>query len=230
MAEKITFQAKSRTLSGKKVGQLRRMNQIPANVSGNVDKTVPVSVEQLAFERLYDKVGDTGLFYLKVEGEKTDRPVLVGEVQSDPISQKVLHVVFRQVSLSEKVTAEVPVEVVGETEIKNAIVAVVHDAIKVEALPQDLPEKFVIDISTFTEIGQMVTFNELEYDRNLVRLDVEEEQLATPVVMVQEVKEEKEEVVAAAPAEGEAVATEGAEATAAAPAEGAAAAPAEEKR
>lgn len=221
MAKKITFQTEPRTLAGKKVGVLRRQGLIPANISGNLDKTIPVTVESRKFDKLYEEVGDTGLFYLTVNGEKAERPVLVDDVQLDPISAKVLHVVFRQVDLTEKISAEVPVELVGEVEIKDAMVVVLKDIVEVEALPQDFPEKFEVDVTQFTQIGDMVTYKDLKFDRSKVSLTIEEDQLDEPIVMVQEIKEEVEVV--------EEVPAEGAEAAAPAPAEGEAA-PAEEKK
>lgn len=221
MAQKITFKTEPRTLTGKKVSKLRREGLIPGNISGNLDKTIPVSVEARSFAKIYEQVGDTGLFYLTVNGEKTERPVLVDDVQIDPISAEVVHVVFRQVNLSEKITAEVPVELVGEVEIKDALVVLLHDIVEVEALPQDFPEKFEIDVTKFTQVGDMVAYKDLQFDKSKVSLTIDEEQLDEPVVMVQEVKEEVEPVEEA-PAEG-------AEAAApAAPAEGEA--PAEEKK
>jgi|SRR5579859_2392051 len=208
---KISFPAQPRVILGKKSKTIRQQAGVPANVSGDLEKPIPVTISQIAFSRLYDKVGDTGLFYLEIEGEKDGRPVLVNEIQRDPVSSQVLHVVFRQVNLSEKVEAEVPVEVVGEFKVKNALVVTVHDAIKVEALPQDLPEKFVVDVSGFTDFGQMVTFSQLDYDKSKVTLVVEAEELETPVVMVQEVKEEVEEAPVVAAVEGaEGVPVEGA--------------------
>lgn len=208
MSQKIVFSATPRSVMGKKTKQLRKQSSIPANINGNVEKAVPVSVNAMEFARVYDKIGDTGLVYLKVEGESKERPVLVSEVQHDPLTNEVVHVMFRQVNLSEKVTAEVPVEVVGELTLKSALVVTVHDAIKVEALPADLPEKFEIDVAQFTEVGQSVTFNQLSYDRSKVHLHVEEDQLDTPVVLVQAVKEEVEEApVVETPAEGEAAPT-----------------------
>jgi large subunit ribosomal protein L25 len=212
MAQKVTFKTQPREVVGKKVSQLRRQGLVPANISGNLDKTIPVAVELAKFDKLYSQVGDTGLFYLTVEGEKKERPVLITEVQRDPVSDVALHVVFRQVDLSEKITAEVPVEIVGEFEVKGAILATLHDVIEVEALPQDFPEKFEIDATQLTEIGQMVSYKDLNYDRSKVTLMVDEEQLEAPVVMIQEVKEEVEPEATettdgaegAAPAEGEA--------------------------
>lgn len=225
MAKKITFQTEPRTLAGKKVGVLRRQGLVPANISGNLDKTIPVTVEARQFDKLYKEVGDTGLFYLTVTGEKTERPVLVDDVQLDPVSAKVLHVVFRQVDLTEKINAEVPVELVGEAEIKDAMVVLLKDTVEVEALPQDFPEKFEIDVTQFTKVGDMVTYKDLKFDRSKVSLTIEEDQLDEPIVMVQEIKEEVEVVEEAPVAEG----AEGA--TPAAPADGAApAAPAEEKK
>lgn len=216
MAQKIKFQTQRRDLAGKKVGQLRRQGLIPGNINGDLEKTISVVVDQRKFEQLYEEVGDTGLFYVTVGEEKTERPVLITDVQLDPISATPLHVVFRQVDLTEKITAEVPVELIGEVEIKDAIVATLHDVVEVEALPQDLPEKFEIDISKFTQIGDMVTYKDLEFDRSKVSLTIDEEQLDEPVVMVQEVKEEVEPEPAAETVEGaEGAPTAGAEGEAA---------------
>lgn len=216
--QKINFKAVPRTLVGKKVKKLRSQGQVPANIMGHSIESVPISVGSTQFVRLYNQVGDSGLFYLEVEGETEARPVLVDQVDSDPLSGLPQHVVFRQVNLKEKVTAEIPVEVIGEFKLANAVVITVHDSIEVEALPADLPEKFEVDISSLSEIGQAITFKDLSFDREKVELQVSEEELDTPVVLVQEVKEEPvEEVPTEETAEGEAAPT--AEAAPEAPAE-----------
>lgn len=212
MPNKITFSAEPRAILGKKANRLRGQGLVPANISGNVDKTVAVSVQAKDFAKLYEEVGDTGLFYLTVTGEKAERPVLISEVQFDSLSMQPLHVVFRQVNLSEKITAEVPVEVIGELAVKDAVLVKVRDTIEVEALPADLPEKFEVDISGFAAVGDSISFAQLSFDRNKVKLMIEEAELESPVVLVQEVKEEVEEVAPAAeaPAEGAAPAADAA--------------------
>jgi hypothetical protein len=60
-------------------------------------------------------------------------------------------------------------------------------------LPTDLPEKFEIDISKLTQVGQSVSYQDLVYDKNLVTLMIEEEELNNPIVILQEQKEEVEE-------------------------------------
>ncbi len=208
MTKSHTFSAQARTLVGKKVKQLRSQNLVPANVINGGETSVAISFPFQEFVKLYRQVGDTGLVYLEIEGEKKPRPVLVEDAAVDPLTGLVTHVVFKQVNLKEKIEAEVPIEVVGEADIANAVVLTVANSVDVEALPTDLPEKFVVDISTLTEIGQSITFAQLEFDSSKITLKIEEEEMNNPIVLVQEVKEEVEE----APAEE--VAAEGDTATA----------------
>ncbi len=195
MSDKLILVAKPRTLEGKKVRSLRAEGLVPANISSGSESTM-VSVSAKEFSKLYQNVGDSGLFYISLDGESSPRPALVGEVQYHPVTSYVVHVSFRQVSLKEKVTASVPVVVIGELKVKGAVVVIAHSEIEVEALPLDLPEKFEIDLTVLTEVGQSVSFAQLKYDHSKVTLQVAKEQLDEPVVLIQEVKEEKvEEVV-----------------------------------
>jgi large subunit ribosomal protein L25 len=190
---KTTFTAETRTLLGKKSKNLRQDGNIPANIMGrNVDSQA-ITIHRNQFIKLYQEVGDTGLVYLTVDGEKTERPLLVSQVDLNPVSGDVEHVVFKQVDLKEKITAEIPVEIVGEFDVAGAVLLTVHDAIEVEALPTDLPESFEVNVESLTEIGQAITFKDLKYDASKVELKVSEEELESPIVVVQELKEEEPE-------------------------------------
>lgn len=218
MTQTTTLTVTPRTLVGKKVRALRSQKIVPANISTPDGKSVAIQLPQNVFVRTHAAVGDTGLVYLTVDGEQEARPVLIEDVQLHSLKDVVLHVVFKQVNLKEKIEAEIPVRTIGENKIPNTVVITVQDSIMVEALPTDFPESFEVDISGLTEIGQMITIKDLPFDRSKITLKVSEEELDTPVVMLQEVKEEPvEEVPVAEPAEGEAAAP-----TEAAPAEPAA--------
>lgn len=201
MAEKHTFKAQARTLKGKKVKQLRAQGLLPGNVINPGKESLMISVPQTPFRRLYAEVGDTGLIYLSIEGEK-ERPVLVEEVIYHPVTGEAQHLVLRQVNLKEKISASVPVEIIGEVSVPNSVLITVVDEVTVEALPTDLPEKFEVDVSTLTEIGQAITFADLKFDREKVTLDIGEQTEDSPVVLLQEVKEEVIEETPAEAAEG----------------------------
>lgn len=214
--EKIILKADKRTVQGRKVKQLRSQGIVPANIFGKNVKSEAISITLEDFENVFEKAGETSLITLSLEG--SDHSVLISNVQMDPITDTPLHVDFRQVSLKEKITAMVPVEVVGEAPAeKEGVGTVVHyiNEVEVEALPTDLPEKFVVDVSNLSEVDQAIHLKDIKVDEKV-------EVLTDPETIIAKVEapQKEEEPVVETPAEGEVV--EGAT-----PAEGAEA-PAEE--
>lgn len=186
----------------KKPNQLRALGLIPANIYGE-DGSLSIQLKQNDFTKLYNQVGESGLLYISVVGEKKFRPALIEEAQVDSLSGKHLHVSFHQVSLKEKITAEIPVEIEGEFKVDGGVMVQVKDIVEVEALPTDLPEKFVFSASVLTEIGQVITYKDLQYDKSKVTVLMGDSGEEEPLVIVQEQKEEVEETpVEETPAEG----------------------------
>jgi large subunit ribosomal protein L25 len=109
----------------------------------------------------------------------------------------MIHVNFLQVDLKEKVEAEVPVELVGESPAeKQSLGTVVQylNEIKVEALPTDLPEKFEVDTSELAEVDQAIYIKDLKYDKSKVEVKNDPEEIVVKVEPPQ-----KEEVVEVTP-------------------------------
>jgi large subunit ribosomal protein L25 len=232
--DKLILSAESRTVTGRKVKNLRKDGLLPANVFGKKVKSQAVSIKLSDFSDIYKKAGETSLISLQIGSSKgqparhasqpagktvlgdqdagvaggDDRAVLVSNIQMDPISGLPLHVDFHQVDLKEKVTAKVPVEVIGESPAEKqsvgTVVTYIND-IEVEALPADLPDKFTVDISELAEVGQAVHVKDLKFDRKKVEVKVDLESIVLKVEPPQ-----KEEVVEVAPAAVEAVGPEGA--------------------
>lgn len=218
--EKQTLSAVIRKVSGRKVKSLRAQGLLPANVYGKKIKSEAVQVGLKEFSKVFTEAGETGLVNLVIKNGKTqEKAVLISNVQLNPVSDIPIHVDFRQVDLTEKITAEVPVEITGESPAeKQSLGTVVQylDEIEVEALPTDLPEKFMIDVSSLAEVDQAVFAKDLQYDKSKVNLKIAPEEIVVKVEPPQ-----KEEVVAPPPAaegevpteEGAPVTKEGAEAT-----------------
>jgi large subunit ribosomal protein L25 len=201
--DKQILNAEVRKISGRKVKILRNKGLLPANVFGKKIKSEAIQVDLKEFEKLFAKVGETGLVTLNIQnGKKEEKSVLVSNIQMNPLTDKPIHVDFRQVDLTEKITAEVPVEMVGESPAeKQSIGTVVQylDEIEVEALPTDLPEKFTIDVSSLVEVDQAVFAKDLKIDQSKVTLKINPDEILVKVEPPQ-----KEEVAPApAPAEGE---------------------------
>src|SRR5690349_12719969 len=119
MKQRYSLSAQKRILIGKKVKQLRTQRLVPAHVFGHTE-SVNLTLDQKAFLSLLRKAGETSLIELTIEGEPKTRPVLIAQVTYHPVSGSLIHVDLQQVNLTEKVTAHVPVEMVGESEAVKA--------------------------------------------------------------------------------------------------------------
>lgn len=199
-SQKYDLQAQPRTITGRKVKLLRAQGILPAHVYGE-GVTLTIQLSESAFRSVYNEAGETGLVYLRVEGEKTSIPVLIVGVTYAPVKGEMLHVDFRKVNLTETLQANVPIEVVGESPaVENGGVLVqIYNELLVEALPTNLPESFVIDVSTLTEIGQDIKISDLKYDRSLVEVKLDQDEM---IMVVNAPEAEEIEAPEAETAEG----------------------------
>lgn len=208
--ERFTLQASRRTVTGKKVGQLRAAGKTPAILYGKtLDKPIPVTIDHGELAKLLRKASYSSLITVNVEGE--EHSTLVRDFQMDFIKGTLKHVDFLVVSLTETVSTEVRIIIEGKAPVvvdQGGLLVPGLESVEVESLPQDLPENFVVDVSGFTEFGDAIFVRDLVVPENVSILTDPDELL----------------VVATAPAAEEAeVAVEGAEgAEAAAGEEGAA--------
>lgn len=161
--KKHSLTAQSRTLVGRKTKDLRTQAILPATIYGKKVKSTSVQVKEDEFAKVYAEAGETGLVELHVD--KDIRPVLIHNVQRDPVSESLLHVEFFQVDLKEKVKARVPVEFIGESPAmtqKQGVLLTLLSEIEVEALPADLPEKIEVDVSGLSTVDQELKVSDLK--------------------------------------------------------------------
>ena len=198
--DKQILKAQKRKIFGRRVKSLRNQGLLPANIYGKKIKSEAVQVVNADFLKAYEEAGETVLIELRLNGDSNQavkKMVLIHNVQVDPVSDSPVHADFLQVNLKEKVTASVPIEVVGESpaeKVGKGTAVQQIDEVEVEALPTDLPEKFVVDISGLTEVDQAILIKDLNVDTKKVDVKLDREQI---VVKVEELR--KEEEVAAAP-------------------------------
>lgn len=192
--QKYILKADKRTVLGSKVKQLRRAGIVPANLFGKTIESQAIQVNAIDFNRVYKEAGETSLVWVKVEGEDKERPTLVTSVAFSPMTGDKMHVDFHQVNLKEKVTANVPVEIIGESELISSNMAVLSQSlneIEIEALPTEIPESIVFDISALKEIGDHLLVSDAKVGAE-VEIKTDPEQM---VVSLQEPQKEEEPLV-----------------------------------
>jgi large subunit ribosomal protein L25 len=207
---KFVLKAEKRLLTGSKVKQLRRQGIVPANVFGHTVKSQAVQVTAVDFARVYKEAGETSLIWLKIQNEDQERPTLIKALTNHPVTGQRLHIDFHQVNLKEKVSANVPVEVIGENQLVKdglAVLDVNLHEIEVEALPTDIPENLVFDISTLTAIGDHFKVSDAKVSSEVI-IVTDPEKVVVAIGAPQKEEEPLETEVVEAEVEGETPAAE----------------------
>lgn len=160
--ETIVMTALPREEIGKGNRRVRKAGNIPANIFGEKKDSVAIALSYKDFVRVYKQAGESQVVYVQLSEKK--EPTIIGEIQKDPLTNMVTHVNFKRVNLNKKVEAEIPVSIEGESEAiekKHCELNLLHDHLRVEALPNDLPHEIVVDISTLIEPDDEIVLQDI---------------------------------------------------------------------
>jgi large subunit ribosomal protein L25 len=199
MTEKIVLEAQKRTLTGKKVGNLRRQGLLPGIIYGRLGKKQidPITIQLDLHEasKTINKLTGSSLVRLDVEGK--EYPVILREAQRDVIYRTLLHVDFMAVSLTEKLQTAVPVELIGQAPAEINMAAVVVTGIselEIECLPEDLPDRIEVDATVLVDMDSVIYVRDLELPESFdVLTDPDELIAGVTYVTIEEEEEDEEE-------------------------------------
>jgi len=153
----IVVAAEVRASRGKnEAHRTRRAGQIPAVIYGSHKDPVAVSVNPREIAKITrSATGYNTIFKLQIAGGETT-PVMVVDQQLDPIRGTLLHADFKRIDLTKRIRVNVPVATTGEAKgvkVQGGLLEVITRAIEIECLPDEIPEKFVVDVTELM-IGQ----------------------------------------------------------------------------
>ncbi len=199
----LTLKVEKRLPAGKAgagAPALRRAGSVPGVVYGAHQEATPISVSAVAFGKILREAGEativslTGLGLPAQAGDPL--PTLIHEVDLDPLTNLPRHVDFYAVTKGEKVEVAIPLVFVGVSPAVEAganLVKVMHE-LEVEADPMNLPHNIEVNISALVSLGDKIHASDLILPNGIELVTPAEEVVA----LVQEIVEEKEEVVAPA--------------------------------
>jgi len=194
---KIQIEAQLREQVGRKAKHVRFDGSIPAILYGHGIGNISVAINAKSFVKVLPELSSSTLLNLNIDGDS--RAVLVSEVQRDPMTGKPIHVDFHQVNLKEEIETTVPLVFEGVSlavkDMAGMIVKSINE-INVQALPQDLPEHIIVDISALNDFDARITIADLKVGDNVKVLDNAEEIVAvvTPPRSEAEMEELNKEV------------------------------------
>lgn len=193
MAKNI-IEATKREVIGKKVGVLRREGKLPGVIYGHKFEAMPILMDSRTATKILNSATSSSIVNIVIDGKV--HATLVREKQRDYIRNLYIHVDFQAVSQTEKIRAKVGIVftgIAGAVKDFNGVVVEGLDAIEVEALPKDLPESFVIDITKLANIGDALHVSDIVVPDSVTVMDPADEML---VLITLPAAEEVEPVVA----------------------------------
>ena len=154
---------KIREANGKSAARKLRTDEcIPAVVYG-LNDNVSLSINPKELSKLIDDKGRNVLIELKVDGDSAEnRNVVLKELQTHPLKPGWVHIDFLEIDISKKIKVKVPIFLIGVSpgEKQGGIVNHIIRALEIESLPNDIPEKFEVDMSE-VELNQMIRVSDL---------------------------------------------------------------------
>jgi large subunit ribosomal protein L25 len=192
MEHELNVQARvDKTKSNRR--SLREKGMVPAVVYGKNVGSIAIAVSAAEMRKILNEAGSNALISMKIdENGKTNKyKVLVKAIQRDPLRRNLVHIDYHQVSMKDKVHANVPVLLEGTPRglIAGGVLTPLMRRVEVECLADRIPESITVDISGL-EIGDVLTVADLELPDGVKILD----DLEVPVVTVVAERQEVEEV------------------------------------
>ncbi|MCC2590490.1 50S ribosomal protein L25/general stress protein Ctc [Chryseobacterium sp. MFBS3-17] len=142
----ITIQGAKRESVGKKSTKaLRDAELVPCVVYGG-NEPLNFSTEEKSFKNLvYTPEAHT--VELVIDGETI--PAVLQDIQFHPITDRILHADFYQLSEDKPVIMDVPVRITGRAKgvMAGGVLRQTYRKLKIKAIPANLPDEVVVDVT-----------------------------------------------------------------------------------
>lgn len=200
----MEIHATKRDINKTKTKSLRKEGEIPAiifskNSSKGKDPTIPITINLKEFKKMYAEVGESSLVSINIDDEKNIK-ALIAEVQKHPITLLPIHISFFQVDLTQKITANVPVEIINEEHCEavksgKGIIITVLNEIEVECLPANIPHTIQLDVKDLKEVGDFLTIKNVikSVDTSIVEVKHDKDEAVVKVDYAEQLEVEEEE-------------------------------------
>ena len=169
-----TVKLDPRTVTGKKVRQLRRQGVIPVHLYGADIEPSNLQVDGRTLNRLLPQVGTNIPVSIELQDQEMENICFVREVQRHPVTDEVIHVDFLRVDVTRTVSAEVPLTLTGTSPAVSQMAGTLLQNIQslsIEALPMDMPAEITVDVSVLVDFDTTLVVGDIEVPGNVTVLN-----------------------------------------------------------
>lgn len=192
----LDLKGKIREKKGKGASrQARREGQLVAVLYGKKDN-LSFILDPKQLNKIFREKGINAMIDLSLEGDSVkNRKVILKEYQPHPTRKGWVHADFFEVDLTQKITVEVPVKLVGTCPgvKQGGVVNHIIRHLDIECLPGDIPEMVEVSVSEL-QLGQVIHVRDVTLSEKLRIKNKPEETIVTVYEEKEEVKPVEEEV------------------------------------
>lgn len=203
----LTIKCEKRDIFGKNASRrLRREGKVPAVLYGGNDPSIHLAIDKKdIFGILRSESGENTIFQTSFDSESKN--TMIKELQTDPVTDEILHIDLIAISMDKVVRVSVPVVVAGEAvgvKAEGGFVDLITREIEVECLPADIPENLEVDISNL-HLHQSIKIEEITFPKGVESVT----EPHTLVVLIEAPTKEEEVVTEEEEEEGVEIMAEG---------------------
>ena len=162
----VTLKLSPRSVTGKKVKELRKSGQVPVHLYGRGIESQALQAEAHVLRRVLPQVGTNIPLSLELDDAAEGENIcFVREIQRHPVTEEVLHVDFLRVDVSRAIQAEVPIGLTGSSPAVRELGGTLLQpllSLLVEALPMDVPASLQVDVSQLDDFEKGIFVRDIE--------------------------------------------------------------------
>jgi large subunit ribosomal protein L25 len=160
--EEISITGQDRQVLGKAVKHLRNDGLVPAVIHDHGKPSLHVMASYTAMSKVYQQAGKHHPVNLSLGSKKF--LALIRDADFEPRKNRLRHLVFNAIEQNKAVETEVPVRFEGDSAAEKAGLMVLRqiESVEVKALPKDLPDEVVVDITGLTDIGDKLHVSDIK--------------------------------------------------------------------
>ena len=169
-----------RTVTGKKVKRLRKRGILPVHMYGSGIDSQSLQAEAGELRRILPRVGTNIPVSVAVDGSDDENICFVREVQRHPVTEDLLHVDFIRVDITQTISAEVPITLIGSAPATQQGGTLLQPltSLLVEALPMNIPASVEADVSGLDDFEKSIVVSDIAVADNVTVLTDSDEFVA----------------------------------------------------
>lgn len=181
MPDRISLNLQPRSSFGKKNRALRRSGLTPVHLYGPGIEPKNLQITSADLIKALALAGATTPVSITVDGESGEHLAFAREIQWDPVRGDLIHVDFLRTEATERISADAPVVLEGESAGARAAFGTVVQMLRhvtVEALPLDMPREILVDATVLDEPDSVLRAGDLPIPNGVTLLTDPEEMVA----------------------------------------------------